>query len=107
MRRRGSLEAMSTVDVSAEALDAARREAERRGVDVSVVISAAIQRFVVAADLADLLDDLREQDAGFAEPLSAADALHIANEEIAATRHARDLQPDVPSSRAHRSPRGN
>src|SRR3546814_1402751 len=56
MRRRGSLEAMSTVDVSAEALDAARREAERRGVDVSVVISEAIQRFVVAADLGELLE---------------------------------------------------
>ncbi|HEY9558024.1 MAG TPA: hypothetical protein VIR58_14900 [Acidimicrobiales bacterium] len=81
---------MSTVDVSAEALDAARREAERRGVDVSVVISEAIQRFVVAADLGELLDDLREQDAGVAEPLSEADALQIANEELAAFRHDRD-----------------
>src|SRR3546814_2905340 len=92
MRRRGSLEAMSTVDVSAEALDAARREAERRGVDVSVVISEAIQRFVVAADLGELLDDLREQDAGVAEPLSEADALQIANEELRSEEHTSELQ---------------
>lgn len=81
---------MSTVELSEEALEAARREAARRGVDVSEVISEAVQRFVVGADLGALLEEFREQDAADPEVLSEADAMRIANEELAAFRSERD-----------------
>lgn len=81
---------MSTVELSEEALEAARREAARRGVDVSEVISEAVQRFVVGADLGALFEEFREQDAADPEVLSEADAMRIANEELAAFRSERD-----------------
>ena len=81
---------MSTVELSEEALEAARREAARRGVDVSEVISEAVQRFVVGADLGALLEEFREQDAADPEVLSEADEMRIANEELAAFRSERD-----------------
>ncbi len=81
---------MSTVELSEEALEAARREAERRGVDVSEVISEAVQRFVVGADLGALLEEFREQDAADPNALSEADAMRIANEELTAFRRERD-----------------
>lgn len=81
---------MSTVELSEEALEAARREAERRGVDVSEVISEAVQRFVVGADLGALLEEFREQDAADPNALSEADAMRIANEELTALRRERD-----------------
>ena len=81
---------MSTVELSEEALKAARREAERRGVNVAEVISEAVQRFVVGADLGALLEEFREQDAADPETLSEADAMRISNEELAALRRERD-----------------
>lgn len=81
---------MSTVELSEEALEAARREAARRGVDVSEVISEAVQRFVVGADLGALLEEFREQDAADPEVLSETDAMRIANEELTAFRRERD-----------------
>jgi hypothetical protein len=81
---------MSTVELSEEALEAARREAERRGVDVSEVISEAVQRFVVGADHGALLEEFREQDAADPNALSEADAMRIANEELTAFRRERD-----------------
>lgn len=81
---------MSTVELSEEALEAARREAERRGVDVSEVISEAVQRFVVSSDLGALLEEFREQDAADPNALSEVDAMRIANEELTAFRRERD-----------------
>ncbi len=77
---------MPTVELSEEALEAARREAERREVDVSEVVSEAGQRFVVGADLGDLLEELREQDDARPDTLSEEAAMRIAQDELDAFR---------------------
>jgi phosphatidylserine/phosphatidylglycerophosphate/cardiolipin synthase-like enzyme len=41
---------MTTVQISDELHTAARREAERRGVEVDVIVAEAVQRFVVGSD---------------------------------------------------------
>lgn len=88
-RRPGSLGAMSTVELDERALEAARREAYRRGVDVSEVVSAAVRRFVAGADLGDLLADLRRRDGASGDALSEEQALRIADEELDAFRSER------------------
>lgn len=86
---RGSLGTMSTVELDPRAWEAARREAERRGVDVSEVVSAAVQRFVAGTDLQNLLAELRRRDAASAGALDEVEALRIADEELAAVRRER------------------
>jgi hypothetical protein len=80
---------MTTVQISDELLGAARREAERRGVAVDVVVAEAVQRFVVGADLSRLLDEFGRQDAAASDALSERDAELIAAEELAAFRSDR------------------
>ncbi len=80
---------MSTVELDERALEAARREAERRGVDVSEVVSAAVRRFVAGADLGDLLAELRRRDEVSDDTLSEEQALRIADEELDAFRSER------------------
>jgi hypothetical protein len=77
---------MSAVELDEELLGAVRREAARRGVDVSDVVSEAVQRFVVGADLRDLLAEFRRQDAAAENPLSEDEALRIAADERRAGR---------------------
>lgn len=80
---------MLTVELSDEAMAAARREARRRGVDVAEVVAEAVQRFVVGADLRELLEDFRRQDAADPGALSEEEATRIAAEELAAMRSER------------------
>jgi hypothetical protein len=80
---------MTTVQISDELLAAARREAERRGVAVDVVVAEAVQRFVVEADLSRLLDEFGRQDAAAPDALSEREAELIAAEELAAFRSDR------------------
>ena len=56
-----TLFSMSSVELDENLLAAAQREADRRGVDVSVVVNEAVQRFVVGADLRQLLDEFRRR----------------------------------------------
>jgi hypothetical protein len=77
---------MSTVEISEQALEAARREAQRRGTEVSDVVDEAVQRFIVGVDLRGLLDEFRRQDAADDSALSEEDALRIASEELDAVR---------------------
>jgi hypothetical protein len=72
---------MSVVVLDEQLLGAVRREAARRGVDVSDIVSEAVQRFVVGADLRDLLADFRRQDAASGDALSEDEAMRIAAEE--------------------------
>jgi ribosomal protein L12E/L44/L45/RPP1/RPP2 len=72
-----------------EALAAARREAQRRGIDVAEVVAEAVHRFVVGADLRELLEEFRRQDAADAGALSEDEATRIAAEELAALRSER------------------
>jgi enoyl-CoA hydratase/carnithine racemase len=80
---------MSTVELDERALEAARREAERRSVEVSEVVSAAVRRFVAGADLGDLLAELPRRDEAAPEALSEEQALRIADEELDAFRSER------------------
>lgn len=80
---------MSTVELDERAMEAARREAERRGVDVSEVVSAAVQRFVAGADLQELLAEFRRRDEASDDALTEEEARRIANEELDAFRAAR------------------
>jgi len=80
---------MTTVQISDELHAAARREAERRGVDVDVIVTEALQRFVVGADLHELLTDFSRQDASDPEALSEDEAERVAAEELVAYRRAR------------------
>jgi enoyl-CoA hydratase/carnithine racemase len=80
---------MSTVELDERAMEAARREAERRGVDVSEVVSAAVQRFVAGGDLQELLAEFRRRDEASDDALTEEEALRIANEELDAFRAAR------------------
>lgn len=77
---------MSTVEISEQALEAAQREAQRRGTEVSDVVDEAVQRFVVGVDLRSLLDEFRRQDAVDDGALTEEDALRIASEELDAVR---------------------
>jgi hypothetical protein len=77
---------MSTVEISEKALEAARREAQRRGTEVSDVVDEAVQRFIVGVDLRNLLDEFRRQDATDDSALIEEDALRIASEELDAVR---------------------
>lgn len=72
---------MSTVELDEALLSAVRREAARRGVDASDVVSEAVQRFVVGADLRELLTEFRRQDAAGGNALGEDDALRIVAEE--------------------------
>ena len=69
-----TLFSMSSVELDENLLAAAQREADRRGVDVSVVVGEAVQRFVVGADLRQLLDEFRRRDAESSEALDEAAA---------------------------------
>lgn len=80
---------MSTVELDERALEAAQREAERRGVDVSEVVSAAVRRFVAGADLSELLAEFRRRDAASGDALSEEQALRIADEQLDAFRSER------------------
>jgi hypothetical protein len=80
---------MSAIELSDDALEAARWEAERRGVDVTEVVAEAVQRFVVGADLQELLAELRQRDADDPGALSEDEASGIAREELAAIRQLR------------------
>lgn len=80
---------MTTVQISDELHATAQREADRRGVDVDVVVSEAVQRFVVGADLHKLLGELDRQDESNPHALSEDDAARIAAEELSAFRAAR------------------
>ena len=80
---------MSAVELNDEAMEAARREAKRRGVGVTEVVSEAVQRFVVGADLAQLLEEFRQRDEASSDALDEREALRIANEELAVVRQAR------------------
>lgn len=82
-RRPGSLVVMSMVELDERALEAARREAERRGIDVSEVVSAAVRRFVAGADLGDLLAELRRRDETSRDALTEDEELRIAAWDIA------------------------
>jgi hypothetical protein len=80
---------MSAVELSEQAFEAASREAERRGTDVSAIVGEAVQRFVVGSDLRYLLDDFRNGDAASTDSLTEDEALQVANEELAAVRGRR------------------
>ena len=80
---------MSAVELNDEAMEAARREAKRRGVAVTEIVSEAVQRFVVGADLAELLKEFRQRDEASADALDEREALRIANEALAVVRRAR------------------
>jgi hypothetical protein len=80
---------MSAIELSDDALEVARREAERRGVDVAEVVAEAVKHFVVGADLQELLAELRQRDADDPGPLSEDEASRIADEELAAVRQRR------------------
>ncbi len=73
---------MSTVELDEEVLNAVRREATRRGVGISDVVSEAVQRFVVGADLRELLAELRAQDATSGNALSEDEAMDIAGRAL-------------------------
>jgi hypothetical protein len=77
---------MSTVELSDDALEAARREADRRGVGVTDVVAEAVQRFVVGSDMQKLLAEFRRQDAESADALSEEEASRVAAEELASIR---------------------
>jgi enoyl-CoA hydratase/carnithine racemase len=80
---------MSMVELDDRALEAARREAERRGVAVSDVVSAAVQRFVAGADLQELLEEFRRRDEVSDDTLAEDEALRVAGEELDAFRSGR------------------
>ncbi|MGD9793554.1 MAG: hypothetical protein AB7V43_08725 [Acidimicrobiia bacterium] len=80
---------MATIELDPQVVAAAQSEADRRGVDVRVVITEAIQRFVTGADLTRLLAEFDTEDQSRPDPLSDADALSIAAEELATVRAAR------------------
>ncbi len=77
---------MSAVELRDEAMAAARREAQRRGVDVANVVEEAVQRFVVGSDLRELLAEFRRRDIGSADPLGEDEAMRLADEELRAVR---------------------
>lgn len=77
---------MSAVELDANVMAATQREADKRGVDVAVVVNEAVQRFVAGSDLRELFRDWREQDAARGEVIDDETAMRIANEEIAAVR---------------------
>jgi hypothetical protein len=72
---------MTTVQISDEVFAAARREAERRGVDVNAVVTEAVRRFVIGRDMRRLLDECRRQDAQRPDALTEDEAAAIAAEE--------------------------
>jgi hypothetical protein len=80
---------MSTVELDERVLAAARREADRRGVDVSEVVTAAVQRFVAGADLQELLAEFRRRDEVADDALGEDEARRLADEELAAVRRER------------------
>lgn len=80
---------MTTVQISDELHAAARREADRRGVEVDVIVAEAVQRFVVGTDLHELLAEFSRQDSADSDALAEDDAARIAAEELTAFRHAR------------------
>lgn len=79
---------MSTIEVSGEALAAAREEAARRGVAVSEVVNEAVRRFTGGADLHRLLGEFRRLDAASPTALTDDEAQRVANEELDAVRKA-------------------
>ena len=83
-----SLFLMSAVELDADVMAAAQREADRRGVEVAVVVNEAVQRFVAGSDLRELFREWRERDSG-SDAVDEATALRIANEELNAYRRER------------------
>lgn len=79
---------MSAVELDANVMAAAQREADKRGVDVAVVVNEAVQRFVAGADLRALFREWRERDSG-PDALDEETAMKIANEELDAYRRER------------------
>ncbi|MEI2637992.1 MAG: hypothetical protein V9F03_03165 [Microthrixaceae bacterium] len=80
---------MSTVELDERVLEAARREADRRGIDVSEVVTAAVQRFVAGADLQELLAEFRRRDEASGDALGEDEANRLAAEELASVRRER------------------
>jgi hypothetical protein len=80
---------MAITDLEAQVIAAAQGEADRRGVDVSVVVAEAIQRFATRADLGRRLAEFDAQDRTRPDRLSEDEAMAIANEELAAMRAER------------------
>lgn len=80
---------MSAVELDANVMAAAQREADKRGVEVAVVVNEAVQRFVAGSDLKALLQEFRERDERSPDALDEATAMKIANEEIDAVRRER------------------
>lgn len=82
----GTIRVMSAVELDDNAMEAARREARRRGVDVGDVINEAVQRFVVGADLRELLAEFRRRDETSVDAIDEDAARSIAKEELTAIR---------------------
>lgn len=80
---------MSAVELDDNAMAAARREAQRRGVDVADVVNEAVQRFVVGTDVRELLAEFRQRDEASGAALDEDEALRIAKEELADVRKIR------------------
>ena len=76
------------MQISDELHAAAQREAQRRGVSVDVIVAEAIQRFVVGADLHELLAEFDREVTTNPDALSESEAALIAAEELAAVRAA-------------------
>ena len=77
---------MLTVELDANVMAAAQRVADKRGVDVAVVVNEAVKRFVAGSDLKGLLREWREKDAARGVVIDEEAAMRIANEELAAFR---------------------
>jgi hypothetical protein len=81
---------MPAIELTGDALEAVRREAERRGVDVTEVVTEAVERFVVGSDLQKLLAEFRQQDERRRpDSLTEEQASRVSSEELAAVRQRR------------------
>lgn len=80
--------------------------ADKRDVEVAVVVNEAVKRFVAGSDLKELLREWREQDAARGVVIDEEAAMRIANEELAAFREQRPEQDrDVARRGEDRGPR--
>jgi enoyl-CoA hydratase/carnithine racemase len=85
---------MATIELDSQVIAAAQAEADRRGVDVSVVVAEAVRRFVAGSDLARLLDEFDTKDRARPDLPSEDEAIAIAVEEL------RAMRADRPAGRA-------
>lgn len=84
--RGSSLDSVSTIELTEEAMSLAQQEAARRGVSVAEVIDEAVRRSIAGEDLRRLLEAFSAQDASDPDALHDAAAQLIAGEELAAVR---------------------